>query len=1799
YLHNLRKNPHFNDHVGVIKRLPIFKEIGQNVMIDLESNEKNWHLLPREYENPIIVSSNTINFLAVTSEATRYLLEDVIKIPRLPQKRFWIECVIPYLKSKPNIDIEVLEKLFDQLPSKLLRSDRSLRNELANTTFVPGGTIRMAQEKEGLGTVNCKPIDLFDPSHEISQLFFDDEKVFPAGKFSSEHYDILKKLGIKTSLTQMDIIERIKIYIERREKRNNINSNDLHDKSLNLFRYIDKHWNSFESMKNTEFSSAIKSSQWIPTIDKTGKKIFSCWHKDELRDKKNKSLVLLVVPILDYQVESLSLREFLGWNTHPPSELILQQIHQCSIMSKSDLNFKNRSQICEAIYEHINEALSCDDEQYKLELSKGLKNKKWIFCGGNFYAAKNVFFDLSENLGRNFIQLSDDYRNRFKKVFEYMGVEKTIEINDLIKIINEIELEANHNSLSEEKLSEIIKFLRHIADKRTKEEVQICDLKGLLIPSADSTLFKHKDVYFDDRPELNKEEKKNYKLSHPKITPELAENLGIRMLSTIFLKCCEIEFEASEQSVPSIPRIKNIINVNVDNADDVGARRFSIYLDERKFDKNFEQSTLLSKEMHNWQGPSVWIYYDKSIEENDFSNHKNKIGHAGIISSYYLTDILSFVSGNNVTFLDPHAWFLPLQGYPPKKPRKIQFNFLENKFLAKFKDQCNPYFAIEDCDFNKEFNGTLFRLPLRSIDLSKQSLISQNSTKPQEILNYFQNIKNHQELLFLRNVELYNVYHINKNENKQLIWEMEIQNLGDNNRNIRRKVDYTPQVLQLNTRMYDTKKTTFELWLVCLGGNSEKSVGKNLINFSKKKRLKAYGGVAAILARSDNEDDLLNKIRPINLEVYINGDFYWSLDGKDILQSNNNDIYAKWNRHILCDVLPPLHVKLLNEIAKKDLKQFKNSKTSPENFSPYTIKKFMLLGNEKEIENTLIDSYRTKVLQSLGDGEVFWTEAEGGKFISLKNAYFFEESDYVIADIFSKHGISTVKMDKYKLGCLNEKIKGKDSINSRHKILQENVNIQSVIEQEVQKDFMSGIGLLKFILQDENNNLYSKLNGLKLVPLKNDSFGIFGKRDYYIAEKKCQEIFSESDPSRFIYDSDDELIEVFKNERFLELRIKRLDTHGILDLLAEDLPDEQEINWNPSSKSIPNRKWLDNVFKNIELDQTIELPNRPLLPVIRPSHKLVKIDPTNPLLIYPDDNDTMSFIVEVLIKLGICFTDMKLPKKCTSALTQSVLSFNVPNVFKTIKQLSRDISIETLFNNAKLDDDDYIKLRNYVKRSIKGQNEKTLNIIRELPIWPIRLPKKNRFISANVKGILPPHNLSCPPQDTDIFDVQDEYYDVLISLGVEKIEVCDFFKRYYRNSGKPTEQDVKFLKEILSLGDERIKNYLLREHEKITIPNKSLKAFVKASTLYDANVDLFNQIFDDDKFLPLELQESNICHNILLKMGLKRDLNGSIYLECAEEIQKKINNDGSEKSYLSSFKSLIGFKNDNDKIRSASIKLISLLKEKYNIFNDDELKQLYKINFVPSKKVFKGPYSKSALPTLGYESFNSLCFAKYQDICWTQAKFIYSDIELPFDLRPGLKMVINHWIKLSTEVFPSEASGWNADKIYEIMQEIYKVVNDSLKFLDEDKIREFKLKDKNLFLNGDNPFDPNCWVPGKKLVFGLQNNINGRFDVHDRLLSFKKLLIALGAEEVDNNIRMDEIPVNYSQNFAEYFDWHFTEKPIDYITIDGVQRETYEVLLRWLYGMSYEDAVKDVFPEDFPNCGQQYLDFMLEILKVS
>ncbi|RIB06353.1 hypothetical protein C2G38_2046856 [Gigaspora rosea] len=251
---------HTEYHIETIKCLPIFKEVGKNEPTSLNLKENvTWFFLPTDKEEDYD--------LIIASESMEF---------------------------------------------------SSLKNKVHNNSIVPCVTIQGKQIKY------AKPVDLYDPSiPSIVHLFFDDEQIFPEEKFWNQHKEQLKILGVKTSLSLKDVVERIKTYIERQKMGDN---NEVYDKSRNLLIYINDNWNSFKD-KNDEFLSFIKSQKWIPTIDQSGDKSFSV--SSECRDKSYEHLVSLILPILDYRIEN-QFRRLLEWNLYPSVDIILEQMSNCS-----------------------------------------------------------------------------------------------------------------------------------------------------------------------------------------------------------------------------------------------------------------------------------------------------------------------------------------------------------------------------------------------------------------------------------------------------------------------------------------------------------------------------------------------------------------------------------------------------------------------------------------------------------------------------------------------------------------------------------------------------------------------------------------------------------------------------------------------------------------------------------------------------------------------------------------------------------------------------------------------------------------------------------------------------------------------------------------------------------------------------------------------------------------------------------------------------------------------------------------------------------------------------------------------------------------------------------------------------------------------------------------------------------------------------------------------------------------------------------------------------------------------------
>eukprot|EP01061_Rhynchopus_euleeides_P046812 TRINITY_DN9067_c0_g5_i1.p1 TRINITY_DN9067_c0_g5~~TRINITY_DN9067_c0_g5_i1.p1 ORF type:complete len:3266 (+),score=1175.25 TRINITY_DN9067_c0_g5_i1:544-9798(+) len=237
---------------------------------------------------------------------------------------------------------------------------------------------------------------------------------------------------------------------------------------------------------------------------------------------------------------------------------------------------------------------------------------------------------------------------------------------------------------------------------------------------------------------------------HPSLSQRVSDELGVRSGRMLLAEGCATGFfddaasgvaEAFGQHESITTRIKNIIaeyvedtgifNELLQNADDAGARSFSIMLDKT----DYGTTSLFSGQLAEWQGPAFVVHNDGVFREQDFQNlaavgkgaklqDSGKTGKFGIgfNSVYHFTDIPSFMSGESLVILDPHRAYLKgTTSHSPGLRMKIP-----SPQLNRFSDQLEPYklgIFGSDCIGSSKYEGTLFRFPLRNDTTASQSEI--------------------------------------------------------------------------------------------------------------------------------------------------------------------------------------------------------------------------------------------------------------------------------------------------------------------------------------------------------------------------------------------------------------------------------------------------------------------------------------------------------------------------------------------------------------------------------------------------------------------------------------------------------------------------------------------------------------------------------------------------------------------------------------------------------------------------------------------------------------------------------------------------------------------------------------------------------------------------------------------------------------------------------------------------------------------------------------------------------------------
>ncbi|KAH3758138.1 E3 ubiquitin-protein ligase MUL1 [Pelomyxa schiedti] len=378
-----------------------------------------------------------------------------------------------------------------------------------------------------------------------------------------------------------------------------------------------------------------------------------------------------------------------------------------------------------------------------------------------------------------------------------------------------------------------------------------------------------------------------------------------------------------------------IIKELIQNADDAGASKFCVVYDKRTHGAN----TVMTREMAAFQGPALLAFNDSVFTEEDFvsicqvgASEKvkatAKTGRFGIgfNSVYHVTDLPSFVSSKFIAFFDPHCENLPTRRPEPG----IRFDFIKEACATAHPDQFSPYDIFGCAEAIKSrvpFNGTLFRLPLRTPEQSNTSKLSHRCFSDDVVSELCAEFTTCAHLLlpFLRHVYCL----------EWLTWETDatspvckctvnITNMSKDislDRNLLHPSRKSTAVFNLHVSISGACTNRDVNWLVCnsIGTGEAQALCKDPRVFTYSMKLLPWGGAAidVLSPMADGGTAFCTLPLPTKtgLPVHSNGFFELTANRRDVWFGDETQgdaqFKSQWNKALLRDIISQTYVQVI------------------------------------------------------------------------------------------------------------------------------------------------------------------------------------------------------------------------------------------------------------------------------------------------------------------------------------------------------------------------------------------------------------------------------------------------------------------------------------------------------------------------------------------------------------------------------------------------------------------------------------------------------------------------------------------------------------------------------------------------------------------------------------------------------------------------------------------------------------------------------------------------------------------------
>ncbi len=965
-----------SEHTQLLHSLPIFPTIQQGDLVRLNdvnvmaSSERPNISISQLYLNPRDgPTCDVVRVLGLCQYSIPDFLTQVV-LPQLKQQNY---------QSQHDLDMVIM---FIRVRWKMLH----------NTTFVQMlQDIPFVQADDGSYK---RPQELSDPhSVFLKRLYSGESGKFPILEYTNGPPRIfLLNMGMKVynSITAAGILECAKMIESMTstyicDMKANAILEYLNRNPYILSRYVDK---------KCQLVDSLREINWVP-VQKIPPKAYPevlKWYDGpsfvkpcEVETAEWSLEVGAVMSICKYQINQAVASRF-GWDKTPPLEKIIEQLKE--VTSSYNTAYKTRFlDVLNAIYTQVSHFSSA--EVQKLLSMQGLE--KWMWCGDSFTTPKRIVrHDTFTGLQPYLYSLPPEMENHDKLLNEF-GMAESCTPDVLIQVLyavkNEHEQTEHNASVISRDLQKVINIVNHLAQDADCLNDQT--IENLLLPlHADGESLKLEPLSkctYCDREWLKHEgsylgsvDDDDFNFIHENVPMKTAELLGVPTLMSRVLDAENLDIKAWGQHEDLTIRIKGLLENYKDgfaiakeiiqNAADAGAKVVKFLYDERM---NVEfRERLITPEMQECQGPALWAYNDALFTKSDFENIiklgaatkenlSGKIGKFGLgfNAVYNITDVPSFLSGEQMVIFDPHCSHLAGAITNSNKPG-IKFNLCQN---TKLKQRCSNQFAPYDKVFGYDvqsaepLHGTLFRLPLRTNKQARASEISSLHYDRQEMLKLLTVLVDGapELLLFTESVQCVELYHLpaEQSDPSNAFHVMTLtKNVNHTNDNLLAQADQyiksqipTPPNMtcfaeisvhhtqHANTLLGRTEGTFVTRWNVSWGMGQRASLNmarsnnviktKNLTPLASAAVLLASNGPSYVLSKPKQEGRVYCYLPlPIisGLPVHINASFAVTEDRKSLCFKTGDDkenSKADWNDSLLSDAVVGVYLSLLDSTA--------------------------------------------------------------------------------------------------------------------------------------------------------------------------------------------------------------------------------------------------------------------------------------------------------------------------------------------------------------------------------------------------------------------------------------------------------------------------------------------------------------------------------------------------------------------------------------------------------------------------------------------------------------------------------------------------------------------------------------------------------------------------------------------------------------------------------------------------------------------------------------------------------------------